>query len=79
MRVIHVFNGANDAYNMRLSQRRNVSTLQYIIEQGGISANRLIGRGYGETLLINTCGNDIECSEEMHQANRRSEFVIIKK
>lgn len=75
----HTDSRANDAYNMRLSQRRNVSTLQYIIEQGGISANRLIGRGYGETLLINTCGNDIECSEEMHQANRRSEFVIIKK
>lgn len=67
------------AYNVKLSQRRNVSTLAYIIEKGGISAARLTGRGYGENQLVNACADGIECSEEMHQLNRRSEFIIISK
>ncbi|MGV6827972.1 MAG: OmpA family protein [Flavobacteriales bacterium] len=67
------------AYNQKLSQRRNVSTLQYIIEKGGISASRLTGRGYGETQLVNACADGIECPEEMHQLNRRSEFIIVSK
>ncbi|MCF6306395.1 MAG: OmpA family protein [Flavobacteriaceae bacterium] len=67
------------AYNIKLSQRRNVSTLAYIIEKGSVSASRLTGRGYGENQLINACADGIECSEEMHQLNRRSEFIIIEK
>ncbi|KGO05384.1 OmpA family protein, partial [Dokdonia donghaensis] len=68
-----------DAYNMSLSQRRNVSTIRYIVDQGGISMSRLTGRGYGETQLTNACGNGIECTEEEHQLNRRSEFIIVAK
>ena len=74
----HTDSRANDDYNLALSQRRNVSTLKYIIEKGGISAGRLTGRGYGEIQLTNACANGIDCNEEMHQANRRSEFIIIK-
>ncbi len=66
-------------YNMRLSQRRNVATMKYIIENGGISPSRLTGRGYGETQLLNGCADGIACSEEMHQLNRRSEFIIVEK
>ena len=66
-------------YNMKLSQRRNVATMSYIIEKGGISPSRLTGRGYGETQLVNGCADGIECSEEMHQLNRRSEFIIVEK
>ena len=73
----HTDSRGDDTYNMTLSQKRNVATLQYIIEQGGISPNRLTGKGYGETQLVNACVNGIECSEEMQQANRRSEFIII--
>jgi len=65
------------AYNLKLSQRRNVATLAYIIDKGGISVSRLTGRGYGETQLVNACADGIECSEEMHQQNRRSEFIIV--
>ncbi len=66
-------------YNMKLSQRRNVATMKYMIEKGGIDASRLTGRGYGETQLVNGCADGIECSEEMHQLNRRSEFIILEK
>jgi len=75
----HTDSRAPDAYNMSLSQRRNISTIKYIVEQGGISKTRLTGRGYGETQLTNACGNGIECTEEEHQLNRRSEFIIVAK
>ncbi|MDC9722997.1 MAG: OmpA family protein [Urechidicola sp.] len=71
----HTDSRGNDSYNMSLSQRRNNATLQYIIN-GGIDESRLTGRGYGESQLINTCVNGTECSKELHQANRRSEFIV---
>ncbi len=73
----HTDSRANDDYNIRLSQRRNASTIKYIVEKGGISADRLTGKGYGETQLVNECSNDVPCSEEKHQLNRRSEFIIV--
>jgi len=66
-----------DAYNLSLSQRRNASTLKYLVEKGGISTSRLSGKGYGETQLTNDCGNGVSCSKEQHQANRRSEFIVV--
>lgn len=66
-----------DAYNLSLSDRRAKSTVAYIIAQG-IDASRISGDGYGEKELVNDCGNDANCSEEAHQLNRRSEFIVIK-
>lgn len=73
----HTDSRAPDGYNMKLSQRRNVSTIRYIAQQGNIDIARLTGRGYGETQLINACANGIECTESEHQLNRRSEFIIV--
>lgn len=75
----HTDSRAPDGYNMTLSQNRNLSTIRYIVNNGRISNARLTGRGYGETQLTNACGNGIECSEEEHQLNRRSEFIIVEK
>jgi outer membrane protein OmpA-like peptidoglycan-associated protein len=75
----HTDSRSNDSYNMQLSQRRSESTINYILEKGGISEDRITGRGYGETLLLNDCGNGSNCSEEDHQLNRRSEFIILEK
>jgi outer membrane protein OmpA-like peptidoglycan-associated protein len=47
-----------------------------LIKQG-ISADRLTANGYGETKLVNNCSDGVECTEEQHQANRRSEFIVI--
>ena len=63
-------------YNEKLSDRRAKSIIAWMIGQG-IEANRLTGRGYGETQLINKCSDDVECTEDEHQANRRSEFIIM--
>lgn len=75
----HTDSRAPDAYNLSLSQRRNLSTIRYIVSEGGVSNTRLTGRGYGETQLTNACGNGVECSEQEHQLNRRSEFIIVEK
>lgn len=74
----HTDSRADDAYNMALSDRRAKSTAQYVISKG-IAADRISGVGMGETQLVNECSNGVKCSKEAHQANRRSEFIIVKK
>ena len=72
----HTDSRGKDAYNLALSDRRAKSTAQYVISKG-IAASRISGVGKGETQLINECSNGVKCSEEAHQANRRSEFIIV--
>ncbi len=61
-----------DAYNIRLSQNRAQSAVDYIISKG-IDASRITAKGYGETqLVIKNAKND-----EEHQRNRRTEFKIL--
>lgn len=66
--------GKND-FNMRLSQNRARATVNYIIK-AGISKSRVTGKGFGETRLVNGCTDGVPCSEEEHQENRRSEFIV---
>jgi outer membrane protein OmpA-like peptidoglycan-associated protein/tetratricopeptide (TPR) repeat protein len=72
----HTDSRANDAYNMKLSNRRAKATVDYVVSKG-IAANRITGKGFGETQLLNACGNGSDCSKEEHELNRRSEFIII--
>ncbi|WP_125721389.1 OmpA family protein [Flavobacterium ustbae] len=62
-------------YNADLSQKRADSTRDFII-QSGIDAKRVSAKGYGESVPIVKCKTDESCSEEEHELNRRSEFVI---
>ena len=75
----HTDSRASDDYNWALSNRRNVSTKQYIIQKGGIAPDRLEGKGYGETMLVNRCSNGVKCTEEEHDWNRRSNFIVINR
>jgi len=75
----HTDSRAPDNYNVALSDRRNKSTIKYLIEKGGINGDRLTGRGYGETQLTNKCSNGVKCTKQQHQLNRRSEFIIVSK
>ncbi|WP_430614902.1 OmpA family protein [Flavobacterium sp. JP2137] len=72
----HTDSRGDDKYNLRLSDRRAQSTMKWIIAQG-IDASRVNAKGYGETRLINTCANGVKCSDEEHQENRRSEFIVL--
>ena len=74
----HTDSRASDQYNMTLSDKRAKSAANYIITKGGISKNRITGKGYGESMLINHCTNGTKCSEKDHQDNRRTEFKVIR-
>lgn len=66
-----------DAYNMSLSEKRAKSAVEYLIKQG-IAKDRLTYKGYGETKPVETC-ECTKCTEEQHQANRRTEFKVLSK
>lgn len=71
----HTDSRGNDAYNAVLSEKRAQSTLEWLVNKG-IDRSRLSAKGYGESQLTNDCGNKSECTEEEHQLNRRSMFII---
>ncbi|TAH03610.1 MAG: OmpA family protein [Sphingobacteriales bacterium] len=73
----HTDSRANDKYNLKLSQRRATSAVNYIIGRG-INSKRITAKGYGEKVLVNKCKNNVECTDEQHQANRRTDFRILK-
>ncbi|NNC82071.1 MAG: OmpA family protein [Flavobacteriales bacterium] len=68
----------DDKYNQRLSDRRAKSAKAYLVQRG-IAASRLSSKGFGESRIINECKNDVECSDEKHEENRRTEFIVTKK
>jgi len=74
----HTDSREQDNYNLWLSERRANRTIDYIISMG-IDADRISGKGYGETQLMNNCKNGVSCAEKDHQLNRRSEFIVIEK
>lgn len=74
----HSDSKGSDDYNLKLSEKRAKSALEYIVSKG-IEKNRVSAKGYGETKLLNKCGNNVECSEDEHAKNRRLEFNIILK
>jgi outer membrane protein OmpA-like peptidoglycan-associated protein len=63
-------------YNMRLSQKRAQSVVDWLVAHG-IEQSRLKPIGYGETKLRNGCSDGVKCSEYEHQRNRRTEFRVI--
>ncbi len=71
----HTDNRGNDKYNLDLSSKRANSTRDYFLSQG-IPEKRISAKGYGETVQIIKCQPSESCSEEQHELNRRSEFVI---
>lgn len=72
----HTDSRASDSYNQTLSQNRANAAVDYIVSQG-ILRNRLTGKGYGETKLLNKCADNVECSEAQHQINRRTEMKVV--
>jgi len=62
-------------YNQTLSQKRAQSAVDYLISRG-IDPTRLTAIGYGESSPANSCDCN-SCSEEEHQANRRTTFKVI--
>ncbi len=74
----HTDSRGPDGLNLSLSQRRAVETITYIINQG-IAPERITGKGYGETRLLNDCSNGVKCKDAEHRVNKRTEFIVVKK
>jgi outer membrane protein OmpA-like peptidoglycan-associated protein len=71
----HTDSYAEDKYNIWLSKRRAKRTADYIISKG-IDASRITNDGYGETMLVNGCTDNVKCTKAEHQLNRRTEFIL---
>ena len=71
----HTDSRGDQKYNQRLSQERAQSAVDYITSKG-IDERRLSARGYGESKLLNKCSSFVECSDEEHARNRRTELRI---
>jgi len=78
----HTDSRGNDAYNLRLSQARAQSCVDYLLAKG-ISKKRMIAKGYGESKPI-VPQADIDLMEPnspefeaAHQKNRRTAFRVI--
>lgn len=63
-------------YNSLLSQKRADGVAKYL-QESGIKADRLVPVGKGETELANRCQDGVNCDEDEHAVNRRTEFVIL--
>ncbi|WP_460220233.1 OmpA family protein [Psychroserpens sp. MEBiC05023] len=70
----HTDNRGSASYNERLSDRRAKTTVQYVISKG-IDKARISGMGKGENEPKVDCGSN--CTDDEHQMNRRSEFIIV--
>ena len=71
----HTDSRASDEYNITLSNNRAKAVTEYLGARG-ISADRVRLEWFGESQLINDCGNGKPCGEDNHQLNRRSELVL---
>jgi len=69
----HTDSKGSDEYNQKLSQSRSQSVVSYLITKQ-IAADRLVPKGYGETVPVAT--NETEAGR---QENRRTEFKILSK
>lgn len=69
---------ASEDYNLKLSEKRTNAVIKYM-RSLGINDDRLGGNAYGESKLLNDCDNGVDCPEELHRLNRRSEIRIYKK
>ncbi len=72
----HTDSRASDDFNLDLSERRAKAVVDYLVSKG-IKRSRMVYHGYGETQLVNHCSNGVNCSEELHAKNRRTEFRVL--
>jgi outer membrane protein OmpA-like peptidoglycan-associated protein len=73
----HTDSRASHVYNLMLSEARAKSAVDYLIRKG-VDPSRITAKGYGESKLVNGCRDGVECTEDEHQANRRTEFKVTK-
>jgi outer membrane protein OmpA-like peptidoglycan-associated protein len=68
----HTDSEGDDQSNLALSQARADSVRTFLVTYGGVNPERLVARGFGETMPIAD-----NATEEGRAQNRRVEFVIV--
>lgn len=71
----HTDSRGDSKSNLSLSDKRAKAAAGYVIDHG-IHPRRIVGKGYGEAMLINDCTDNVACTEFDHQQNRRAEFKV---
>lgn len=75
--IAHTDSRGNETYNQELSLKRAESAKSYLIRKG-IAGERIKAFGYGESQLRNHCVDGVECTDEEHQYNRRTEVKVVR-
>jgi outer membrane protein OmpA-like peptidoglycan-associated protein/tetratricopeptide (TPR) repeat protein len=73
----HTDSRGSAMYNQVLSDLRAKTAREYI-QSKITNSRRISSKGYGESELLNSCADDVPCTEEEQLRNRRTEFIIIK-
>lgn len=77
--IAHTDCRGDEDYNLALSLRRAESAKEFLVQRG-VEPGRIRSVGFGETRPRNDCDCDtgLNCSEEAHQYNRRTEVKVIR-
>lgn len=75
----HTDSRSSALFNKKLSQKRADSVVKYLISNGIPKKRIVVAYGMGESELLNKCSDDVECTEEMHQENRRAVIIPVEK
>ena len=71
----HTDDRGTEPYNLKLSQSRAKSAVEYIVSKG-ITKSRIKGTGYGKSQLIHKGVGGKKCTPEQNRENRRTEIFI---
>lgn len=74
----HTDSRGSAPYNDILSVERANATYKYLVSKGVDPARITEYKGYGEQKLTNDCDGTKRCTEDEHQLNRRTQFIVIK-
>jgi outer membrane protein OmpA-like peptidoglycan-associated protein len=74
--ISHTDSRGEKSYNFNLSQKRSKQAQEYLFSLG-VLESQVAASGKGETELLNNCTDDVNCTEEEHATNRRTEIKIV--
>lgn len=74
--ISHTDSRGGNAYNQKLANSRAESAKRFMVSRG-VAPSRISTLGMGENQLRNGCADGVNCSEEEHQYNRRTELKVV--